>query len=53
MSSQPNDPMLNRVITIAQLLLKAQTGQQSKPPQKASDNREDTQEKGASNNVTK
>jgi hypothetical protein len=37
MSSQPKDPMLRRLIAVAQLLLKAQVNQQTTPPQAPSD----------------
>lgn len=45
MASQPKDPMLRRLIAVAQLLLKAQVNQQTTPPQAPSD-KGTLQEKG-------
>jgi hypothetical protein len=52
MSSQPKDPMLQRLIAVAQLLLKAQVNKQTNLPQAPSD-KDTVQEKGKSNNVPK
>jgi len=45
MTSQLKDPMLRRLIAVAQLLLKAQANQQTTPPQAPSD-KGTLQEKG-------